>query len=261
MNKTEYLNLLQHEMQDLNATTQERLLRETLAKFEQAQANGQTESELCEKLAHPRVVAAQARAGARFQSLKKDFSVGNLFGFLIALIGLMIFNLLMIIPAFIYSMFLFGSYIGSLAVWVAGVGVLAASMSGVPEVQFKGGPFHSHDRNHHGYDIKHFGARNVRVDIGEHGITIDKDGAQQIAETVEKVVDHSENAMHFDHQQSTITIKNHMHSGHFFFGAALLMLGTGLLLLCLMMTRLTLLGFKKYLLWNLSVLRAPVTAG
>lgn len=257
MNKTEYLNLLQHEMQDLTQITQERLMQETQATFEAGLADGKSEAEVCEKLPHPRVLAAQARASARFQNLKRDFSVGNFFGLMIALIGLMIFNLLMIIPAFAYGIFLFATYIGSLAVWMAGVGVLAASMSGVPEVQFKAGPFHSHAQNHHGYDVKHFGARDVRVDIGENGITIDKEGARQ---TIETIVNHSENAMHFDHQQSTITIKNQMHGRHFFFGFALLALGTGLLLLCLMMTRLTFVGFKKYLLWNLSVLRAPVTA-
>lgn len=257
MNKTEYINLLQHEMQDLTQVTQDRLMRETQAKFEAGRAEGKSEAEVCDKLPHPRVLAAQARASARFQTLKRDFSVGNFFGLLIALIGLMIFNLLMIIPAFAYGIFLFATYVGSLAVWIAGVGVLAASMSGVPEVQFKAGPFHSHTHNHRGYDVKHFGTRNVRVDIGERGITIDKEGAR---ETLEAIADNADNAMHFDHQQSTITIKNHMHSGHFFLGFALLGLGTGLLLLCFMMTRLTLIGFKKYLLWNLSVLRAPVAA-
>lgn len=258
MNKTEYLNLLQHEMQDLAVATQEQLLRETQEKFRQGEANGKTEAEICEQIPHPRVVAAQARASARFQTLKKDFSLGNFFGLLISLIGLMIFNLLMIVPAFAYSILLFASYLGSLAVWGAGVGVLAASMSGVPEVQFKGGPHHVHTRNHHGYDVQHFGARNVRVDVSENGIVIDKEGARQAIEAIAEDVD---SAMHFDHQQSTITIKNQMRGAHFFLGAALLGLGTILLLLCLMMTRLTFVGFKKYLLWNLSVLRAPITAG
>lgn len=257
MNKTEYMNLLQHEMQDLTQVTQDRLTRETLAQFEAGNAEGKSEAEVCEKLPHPRVAAAQARASARFQTLKREFSIGNFFGLLIALIGLMIFNLFMIVPAFAYGIFLFASYIGSLAVWVAGVGVLAASMSGVPEVQFKGGPFHTHTHNHHGYEVQHFGARNVRVDISENGITIDKEGAR---EAVDAITNSSENAMHFDQQRSTITVKNQMHGGHFFFGLALLGLGTGLLLVCLMLTRLTFVGFKKYLLWNLSVLRAPVTS-
>lgn len=256
MNKTEYINLLQHEMQDLPNATQAQVLEKTLKQFEVELATGKSEADICDKLPHPRVVAAQARASMRFQSLKRDFNIGNLFGLCIALIGLMFFNLIMVVPALAYSVFLFASYIGSLAVWLAGVGVLAASMSGVPEVQFKG-PYHSHAENHRGYDVKHFGARNIRVDVSERGIIVDKEGAR---EAVEMARIDQDSAMHFDHQASTITIKNQMHGWHFFLGAALLALGTGLLLLCLMMTRLTFIGFKKYLLWNLSILRAPLAA-
>ncbi len=256
MNKTEYINLLQHEMQDLPSATQAELLEKTQKQFESELAAGKSEAEICEKLAHPRVVAAQARASMRFQTLKRDFSVGNLFGLCIALIGVMFFNLIMVVPAFAYSIFLFASYLGSLAVWLAGVGVLAASMSGVPEVQFKG-PHHSHAQNHRGYDVKHFGARNIRVDVSERGIIVDKEG---VRETVEMAASNRDSAMHFDHQPSTITIKNQMQGWHFFLGLALLVLGTGLLLLCLMLTRLTFIGFKKYLLWNLAILRAPLAA-
>lgn len=257
MNKTEYMNLLQHEMQDLPSDVQARVKAEIEQKFASGIAEGQSEAEICNKLSHPRVVAAQARANTRFQHLKKDFSIGNFFGLLIALIGLMIFNLIMIIPAFAYGAFLFASYIGSLAVWVAGVGVLAASMSGVPEVKINAGPQHWHSHSHYGYDHKHYGMRNIRVDVNEHGISIDDQGAK---DRVEERAEVSHSAMHVDGEVSTITIKNQMQGRHFALGAVLLGLGTGFLLLCLMLTRLTFVGVKKYLLWNISVLRAPFAA-
>lgn len=257
MNKTEYMNLLQHEMQDLPSDVQSRLKSEIEQKFSTAMAAGKTEAEVCEQLSHPRVVAAQARASTRFQHLKKEFSVGNLFGLIIALIGLMIFNFIMIIPTFAYGIFLFASYLGSLAVWTAGVLVLAASMSGVPEISFKAGPHHWHTHSHHGFDHKHHGLRNISVDVNERGIVIDKDGAKEI---VDAVSNSGPSAMHFDGEVSTITIKNQMKTHHFFLGAGLLALGTGFMLLCLMMTRLTFIGLKKYLLWNLAVLRAPLAA-
>lgn len=257
MNKTEYMNLLQHEMQDLPSDVQARLKADVEQKFSQGQAQGKTEAEVCDSLSTPRVVAAQARASTRFNHLKKDFSIANLFGLIIALIGLMIFNFLMIIPAFAYGIFIFASYIGSLAVWAAGVGILAASMSGVPEVKFKAGPQHWHTHSHNSYDHKHYGARNIRVDVNEHGITIDKQDAKNLTEDL---VHAAPSAMHFDGEISTVTIKNHMQGRHFFLGLSLLALGTGFFLLCLMLTRLSFIGLKKYLLWNVAILRAPFSA-
>lgn len=257
MNKTEYINLLRHELQDLPGDVQTRVLAETEQKFAAAMAEGKSEAELCDKLPHPRVIAAQARASTRFQHLKKDFSVGNFFGLLIALIGLMIFNLIMVVPAFAYGVFLFASYIGSLAVWVAGVGVLAASMSGVPEVKLNAGPHHWHTQNHQSFDHRHFGVRDIRVDVNEHGIVIDDQDAK---ERQEVRAEENHGAMHIDGRVSTITIKNHMQGRHFALGALLLGLGTGFLVLCLMLTRLTFVGVKKYLLWNISILRAPFAA-
>lgn len=57
-----------------------------------------------------------------------------------------------------------------------------------------------------------------------------------------------------------VNIKNKLQTKHSLFGFALLMLSIGLFILCLWMTKMTFVWFKKYLLWNLSLLRAPVRA-
>lgn len=254
MNKTEYMNTLAQELQGLP----EVIVTETIAYYEKQFADGiaagKSEAEIAEKLANPRLVAAQKRANVRFQNLKSDFSVGNIFTLFVAMIGVVVFNFFMLIPAFIYGAFLFAAYLSSLVLYGAGIVVFAASVSGVSQMEFKL-PHHHHrlDGNHIYSQYQH-NERNVTINLSENGIEVDKD--------LHRIGNGSANMFEKNSVQengkNTLSIKNKMQSRHVFYGLGLLLIGTALLLLCIWMTRLTVLGFGKYFMWNLSLIRAAI---
>lgn len=251
MNKTEYMNTLAQELQGLPET----IVTETITSYEKqftdGIANGKSEVEIAEKLANPRLVAAQKRANVRFQHLKNDFSVGNIFTLFVAMIGVVVFNFFMLIPAFIYGAFLFAAYLSSLVLYGAGIVVFAASVSGVSQMEFKL-PHHHRLHGNHIYSQYQHNERNVTVNLSENGIEVDK--------ALHRIGNDSVNAFEKNSAQeqgkNTLSIKNKMQSKHIFYGLGLLVIGTALLLLCIWMTRLTVLGFGKYFMWNLSLIRA-----
>lgn len=252
MNKTEYMNTLAQELQGLP----EMIVTETIAYYEKQFADGiaagKTEVEIAEKLANPRLVAAQKRANVRFQNLKSDFSVGNIFTLFVAMIGVVVFNFFMLIPAFIYGAFLFAAYLCSLVLYGAGIVVFAASVSGVSQMEFKLPHHHHRLHGNHTYSQYQHNEKNVTINLSENGIEVDKD--------LHRVGNDSANVFEKNSVQengkNTLSIKNKMQSRHVFYGLGLLLIGTALLLLCIWMTRLTVLGFGKYFMWNLSLIRA-----
>ncbi|MBC3875726.1 DUF1700 domain-containing protein [Undibacterium flavidum] len=254
MNRTEYMNTLQQELQGLP----EAVVAETMAyydkQFTDGAAAGLTEVGIAEKLANPRLVAAQNRANVRFQHLKNDFSAGNIFTLFVAMIGVVVFNFFMLIPAFIYGAFLFAAYLGSLIVYGAGIVVFAASVSGVPQMEFK--LPHQHQRLHgnHIYSQMQHREGAVTVNLSESGVEVDKGGHRVGNNGVSDVDKFSVQERH----ANTLSIKNNMQRKHIFYGLGLLIGGTALLLLCIWMTRLTVVGFGKYFMWNLSLIRATV---
>lgn len=254
MNKTEYMNTLQRELQGLP----EGLVAETMANYEKLFAEGieagKTESEIAEKLANPRLVAAQKRANQRFQNLKSDFSLGNVFTLFVALIGVVVFNFFMLIPAFVYGAFLFVAYLGSLAIYGAGIVVFAASISGVSDMEFKIPHQHYRVHGHHVFEEHRTHGTPVTVNLSETGIVVDK-GINRVSNDT----DTSASALaNVERHRNTLHIKNKMQAKHVFFGLGLLIAGTSLLLLCIWMTRLTVLGFGKYLMWNVRLLRTSI---
>lgn len=242
MNKTEYMNTLNQALQGLPAELIEQTMWAYDKKFADGLASGSSEADVIAKLANPRVVAAQKRADLRLQKLKGNFSVSNFARMIFAMVGLIFFNFFMLIPAFLGGILMFSAYLISMVIYGTGVVVLAASLSGVPEMQFKFPGTHSH---HHNYQSRHFGQASVHLNA--NGITVDQPERHDRSTGFDDAIG----------APNTVTISNHLGAHHFFAGAGLLLLGTVFLLLCLQMTRLSFIGFKNYLQWNLSLLRMP----
>lgn len=251
MNKTEYMNTLQQELQGLPAAVINETIAHTEKQFSEGLALGKSEHDIAEKLSNPRLVAAHKRASVRFQSLKNDFSVGNIFTLFIASVGVVVFNFFMLIPAFIYGAFLFVAYLSSLTLYGAGIVVFASSISGVSEMEFKLPHQHYRNNGHQVVSQQHRGG-TVTVNLSEHGIVVDEAIHRVGSDNSHEIVKPWRFEKHFD----TLTIRNKMETRHSFYGLGLLLLGTSLLLLCIWMTRLTVLGFAKYFMWNLNVLRS-----
>lgn len=256
MNKTEYMNTLSLALQGLPAELIEQTMWVYDKKFSEGVAAGSSEADIAAKLANPRVVAAQKRADLRLQKLKGNFSVGNFARMVIAMVGLLFLNFFMLIPAFLIGGMMFAAYVTSMILYGTGIVVMAASLSGVPEMQFKVSGSHAHRHHNYNHDrLPHFGPATVHLD--GLGIRVDREGNHTRLSESYGV---SKNEAAFSKSYNTVTIKNTTGTRHVFLGFGLLLLGTCLLLACLQMTRLSLIGFKNYLLWNVSLLRAPAPA-
>ncbi|MBR7801791.1 DUF1700 domain-containing protein [Undibacterium fentianense] len=254
MNKTEYINTLRQELQGLPNDLVSQTINDYEMQFASGLDAGKSEADVCKLLPNPRIVAAQKRASVRFQHLRSDFSFGNLLTLLVAAMGLVVFNFFMLIPGFIYGAFLFVAYLGSMVMYGAGIVVLAVSISGVQDMVFQlPGSHHFHKGSAHNYQLQQHD-RVVNLDITEFGIEVDKGIHRMVDDNVTIAGAQS----HFDKRAKTISIKNKMTAKHSILGLVLLLSGTALLLLCLWMTKWTVLGFGRYLKWNVSLLRWTV---
>ncbi|MFZ6875260.1 DUF1700 domain-containing protein [Undibacterium sp. Di27W] len=282
MNKTAYMNALRLALEGLPAAVIEETMWAYEAKFVDAMVAGKSEEEIAAGLPKPELVAAQKKTSTRYQALKSNFSLGNIAGLLVALIGLMIFNLFMLIPAVVYFSLLCTGYLFALGMYVAGIGITAASLSGVDQFSFDVpvGQHHMH-RHREGKFMKN---HNVRVDVSETGIQIDgeklKDAEQSASSVsvpatpaasaivsavtpvtpiapvtpVKPVTPVSTQAEH--HSDSLhIELGNQFSGTKLLSGLGLLLGSIALMMLSMFLTKYTFIGFKHYLRWNLSQLQ------
>lgn len=280
MNKTAYMNALRQALDGLPASVIEDTMWEYERKFIDAMVAGKSEEEIAAGLPKPELLAAQKKASARYQALKSNFSLGNIAGLLVALIGLMIFNLFMLIPAMAYFSLLCSAYVVAMVMYVAGIGITAASISGVEQFSLDV-PVGRHHVYHHN-DSHRIHNHNVRVDVTETGILIDGEkqdehrqaaaseataSAASVAAVASVASVASTSASTASATAATRTVstesqteKLHIELGNHFSGTKLfsglgLLLGSIFLMMFIMfVTKYTFIGFKHYLRWNLSQL-------
>lgn len=261
MNKTDYMNTLRRELEGLPAELIEDTLWTYEGKFVDGLVAGQTEEEIAAKLPTPQLVAAQKRANLRLTTLKNDFSPSNLLSLLVAGLGVLVFNLLMVFPAVVYTAMLFSAYATSLAFYIAGIIMTAASLSGVPqmtiELPYKHHhmSFERHDRSYNGDVVVDISGNGIHVthDKGETTITSEKEAKDESASTTAQSTETKP-------EKRSLRIGNRLNEVSAFKGFGLLLGGILLFLFSLFMTKVTFVGFKHYLRWNISLLRLPQTA-
>ena len=261
MNKTDYMNTLRRELEGLPAELIEDTLWTYEGKFVDGLVAGQTEEEIAAKLPTPQLVAAQKRANLRLTTLKNDFSPSNLLSLLVAGLGVLVFNLLMVFPAVVYTAMLFSAYATSLAFYIAGIIITAASLSGVPqmtiELPYKHHhmSFERHDRSYNGDVVVDISGNGIHVthDKGETTITSEKETKDESASTTAQSAETKP-------EKRSLRIGNRLNEVSAFKGFGLLLGGILLFLFSLFMTKVTFVGFKHYLRWNISLLRLPQTA-
>ncbi|MFZ6649211.1 DUF1700 domain-containing protein [Undibacterium sp. TJN25] len=196
MDKTEYMNALRQALEGLPAEVIEETMWGYERKFIDAMVAGRSEEEIAASLPRPSLVAAQKKTSVRYEEVKRDFSLGNVASLFISLIGLLVFNLFMLIPATVYFCLLFATYVCALAFYGVGIGITAASLSGVPQFNFDI-PVHGRVVVA-GSDVqmrRHQHAGNVRVDISPAGIIVDDDS------DADDIVDDADNS-----RSTTVTI-------------------------------------------------------
>jgi uncharacterized membrane protein len=273
MNKTEYMNTLRQELNGLPAEVVEDTMWAYEGRFVDGMVAGRDEVDIAAGLPAPHIVAAQKRASMRFQELKEKTTPTNFASLMVALIGLMMLNFFMIIPAIFGSILLFTAYVSSMAFYIVGIVITATVLAGVPQINLT---IPTHHYQHISDDIdddrsEAFSAHhgNVRVDITPQGITIDKDEAGDVNESAVASSSATSSSaassaippkpgsdkVTVDKSVVNVSIGHHLKTIHIFQGLAFLLGGIALFMLCLFTTKYTFVGFRKYLLWNVSLLR------
>jgi uncharacterized membrane protein len=255
MNKTDYMNTLKQELTGLPPTVIEDTMWSYEGKFIDAMVAGRDENEIAASLPQPHLVAAQKRATLRYRGLKENVRPGNLAGLLVALLGVLVFNFLMLIPAIIYSGLLFSAYIGSLIMYVAGIAITAASLSGAPQINFDIATPRHHALFGELADGDTHRRSGVKVDISPAGIIVDDVNLESDSDNpaMTAIRNDDDSVLH-------VSVGNHFNDAQLWVGIGWLLGGISLWMLCLLMTKYSFIVFKNYLRWNISLLQLPTLA-
>lgn len=139
MNRFEYIAALKEAMRGMPFD----VIAATVTEYEQriieASAAGKAEDEIIASLGDPQAIAAQRRASVQMQAFKQNKTPLNFFRLCFSLIGLMVFNLFLIVPAILYSVLLVCGYVASLACYGGGIIATAVAITGVNEISLDSG--------------------------------------------------------------------------------------------------------------------------
>jgi uncharacterized membrane protein len=139
MTRFEYIDALRQALSDLPPDVIAATVAEYERRIRDASAAGQSEDDIIENLGDPQKVAAERRANMPFKTFPKEDNIpvkapANFARVFFSFVGLMIFNLFLLVPAMVYSALLFASYVIAIACYAGGIMVTAASLAGVNEI-------------------------------------------------------------------------------------------------------------------------------
>lgn len=256
MGKTDFLDALKRAMPGLPPATQARTLAYYEQRFIDGAALGRSEDDIARALGEPSRIAMTLRASAIETSLAapERHPAGGL-RMLASAVGLGIFNLFMVAPAAVVGALLLCLYVAALTLYVGGIAITASGLAGANELVL-------------GAPLRAFGldaANRTRIMISETGILLgeekmpqdeaaEPDATEDAAADTPRVVRGAAavggRGLHIstdvdDASRTTQTV----------FGLGMVLGGIALFLLGLVAGRYTLLGLKRYLQMNLSLLR------
>jgi uncharacterized membrane protein len=268
MGKLEYLDALKRAMLGLPPDVQARTLADYEQRFVDGEAAGRPEQEVGRELDDPKQVALTLRTSAHLHTLNdpKRFdqakNPANVLRLLVSGVGLAIFNLFMIVPAVVYSALLFTVYVCALAFYLAGIATTASGLAGTNELVL--------DWPSRLVHVDEGGSRRLRVEIGDHGIQVHPERPQRAAGDAEPEDNDDEGGdgprAHSRVLRGAEAVADgavHITTGmdaqsrttQTLFGFGLVLGGIALSLLALVITRYTMVGLKRYLHMNWSLLR------
>ena len=274
MGKLEYLDALKRAMTGLAPETQAKTLAFYEQRFVDGEIAGRLETDVAAELGDPKKIAMSLRASLHMQAFETKKNPANFVRMGFAAIGLLIFNLVMVVPAVVYAAVLASLYAVGLALYLYGVVITASGLSGATEVKLDG-PFKNmvvHDE-HDGErrDIE----RETKVAISGGNIQI---YTEPVAGAVEKAALEETNkaasevggngdgkrtmrALKRAEQVATIGVKFNTEmdeasrTTQTFFGLGLVLGGILMLLLSLVVTRYTFIAIRRYIEMNYSLLK------
>jgi uncharacterized membrane protein len=247
MGKLEYLELLKRAMLGLPPDVQAKTLGYYEQRFVDGVNAGRSEQDVARELDDPKKIAMTLRANSYSAQLGAQFgaqlsaaekrSPANAVRILVSGVGLAIFNLFMIVPAMVYSTLLFALYVAALAFYLGGVAITASGLAGNGDILF------DLPTRYVQVDEDYRGGNQVRVQIDETGIHVHEDTPA-----------HAE-AGAPDRLRITTDMDADSRTTQTVFGFGMVLGGIALFLLSLIVTRYTVVGIKRYVQMNFSLLK------
>ncbi len=276
MNKHDYLATLKLALTGLPPEAAAKTMAYYEQRFVDGVAAGRSETEVGTELDDPRKIAVTLRASTHLSSFEQKKDPATVLRMLISVVGLAIFNLFMLVPAMVYAAMLATLYAASLVFFLFGVGFTSSGLAGINAIVIDGPakPFVIFDDERDDQDLQ------TKMTISEGGISVSSEPRTNAsaagAKATARAADGDANADEADtgktHAGPARFIKKaEMAAGralHFTndsevgsadaqtaVGIALVLVGIMLTLTSLVVTNYTLLGVRRYIEMNFSLLR------
>lgn len=241
MNKLEYMSALRTALAGLPQEVINDMISAYEMRFIEGATLGRSETEVVQGLDAPEVVAARLRQPApqpigsapqAGPAAKTASSAPRLF---FSFVGLSIFNCFMLIPAFVFVMLLFASYVCSMSFMVAGSALTAASMANVNTITLNGAR-HAMHRHH----IRIDDDESAVIRIGNGGVEVSASDSGDKTRTDKDI---------------NVSIDDDGRAPSFWKGILLIGAGIFLFLLNLVVSKYSFLGLKRYAIMNYTILK------
>ena len=168
MGKLEYLDALRRAMAGLPQEAQAKTLAFYEQRFVDGVNAGRTEQDVANEQDDPKKIAMTLRANTHMQAFAVKKNPATFMRMAVPAVGLTIFNLFMVVPAIVYAALLASLYATGLAFYLSGTVITASGLSGANEIKLDG-PLHHifvDDEADSRADVQ------TKVNIGEGGIHI-----------------------------------------------------------------------------------------
>jgi uncharacterized membrane protein len=248
MTRQDYLNALRAALHGLPPTAIERTLADYARRFDDGQAAGRSDADIARELDDPLYAAATVRNtiahGAAHSSTAKAARV------FASSLGLLAFNVVMLLPAMIYGLLLFAFGMVAIACYVGGIASTASSLAGINAMSFNL-PFEQIVIESEG-NAPHRPAatdarERVRVDFGDTAIRVEQgDRAGDARNTV---------TVRQEKRTSTVGGQQERRALKVLDGAGIILGGVALMLLWAMVIKYTWIGIKRYGQMHVAILR------
>jgi uncharacterized membrane protein len=266
MGKLEYLDALKRALAGLPPELQARTLAYYEQRFIDGLAAGRSEADISAELDDPKKIAMTLRANSHLSAFQQKRNPYNLVRLLVSAFGLAIFNLFMVVPAIVYASLLAAMYACALGFYVAGIAITASGLSGANELVLDG-------------PLRHFviSDDDASQSNSQTKVTIDDDGVRVFQEKIPEplpapAVAGSAGESHDDADAAAPAIKRaEAMAGHgiristgmdagsrttqTLFGLSMVVGAIILFLLSLVVTKYTIVGIKRYIDMNFSLLK------
>lgn len=240
MAKTAYLDALKRAMTGLPPEAQAKTLAYYEQRFVDGVAAGRTEESVAAELDDPKKVAMTLRASIHLANFDNRKNPANFVRMAFAAIGLLIFNLVMVLPAMVYASLLASMYAFGLVAYLYGIIITSSGVTGVNDFTFDrlGQHIQVNDRTVHRDPV------SLRVLISGPNM--------RFFLTEPPAREHQVGTATFTFARELEDATRPVQS---FLGVGITLSGILVLLLSVMMTRYTAVGVRRYVDMNLSLLK------